>query len=67
MQAVATSGKLLLPCPQAAAAAAGVGAAPQECGADLLTQGPEIVTWLKSLAPGKKLVLGCYVYLDGTG
>lgn len=34
-------------------------------GADLLTQAPELRTWLCDLEPSKRLVLGCYVYLDG--
>lgn len=34
-------------------------------GANLITQTPEIRTWLASLAPGKRLVIGSYAYLDG--
>jgi hypothetical protein len=35
------------------------------CGCDLLTQAPEITTWLLGLAPTERLVCGCYAYLDG--
>ena len=34
-------------------------------GADLVGDAPELAEWLITLAPGKELVLGCYVYLDG--
>ncbi|KAK3237614.1 hypothetical protein CYMTET_52325 [Cymbomonas tetramitiformis] len=34
-------------------------------GADVLTQAPEIRNWLLSVAPGKQLVIGSYIYLDG--
>ena len=34
-------------------------------GRDLITQTPEIRTWVASLAPGKRLVIGSYAYLDG--
>jgi hypothetical protein len=34
-------------------------------GADVLTQTPEIRSWLLSLAPDKQMVVGSYIYLDG--
>jgi len=34
-------------------------------GCNLLTQTPEILTWLKTVYPEKDLIIGCYVYLDG--
>eukprot|EP00405_Crypthecodinium_cohnii_P017928 CAMPEP_0206462206 /NCGR_PEP_ID=MMETSP0324_2-20121206/25847_1 /ASSEMBLY_ACC=CAM_ASM_000836 /TAXON_ID=2866 /ORGANISM="Crypthecodinium cohnii, Strain Seligo" /LENGTH=771 /DNA_ID=CAMNT_0053934331 /DNA_START=52 /DNA_END=2367 /DNA_ORIENTATION=+ len=34
-------------------------------GCDLLTEAPEIATWICSVAPGKPLVVGNYTYLDG--
>ncbi|GMI02819.1 hypothetical protein TrRE_jg11392 [Triparma retinervis] len=37
-------------------------------GADLLSDTPEIAEWVISLSkkyPGKQLVVGCYIYLDG--
>lgn len=34
-------------------------------GADVLTQTPEIRNWLLSVAAGKQLVIGSYIYLDG--
>lgn len=34
-------------------------------GADILTHAPEIANWLISLYPGKRLVIGSYIYLDG--
>ena len=34
-------------------------------GADLVSQTPEIRTWLASLEPGKRLIIGSYAYLDG--
>jgi len=34
-------------------------------GCDLLTQTPEIATWLAGVAPGKALTVGNYTYLDG--
>jgi len=34
-------------------------------GCDLLTQAPEIATWVCSVAPGKRLTIGNYTYLDG--
>ena len=35
------------------------------CGADIITHAPEVANWLVRLAPGKRLVLGSYIYLDG--
>lgn len=40
-------------------------AAASRAGANLITQTPEIRTWVASLAPGKRLVIGSYAYLDG--
>ncbi|CAN0039667.1 unnamed protein product [Discosporangium mesarthrocarpum] len=37
----------------------------QEAGANLLSQTPEILNWLKTVQPGKPLVVGAYAYLDG--
>jgi len=34
-------------------------------GCDLLTQTPEIATWVTTVAPGKRLTIGNYTYLDG--
>lgn len=34
-------------------------------GCDLLTDAPNVAAWCASCAPGKKLTLGTYVYLDG--
>jgi len=34
-------------------------------GCDLLTQTPEIASWVCSVAPGKRLTIGNYTYLDG--
>jgi len=34
-------------------------------GADVITHTPELKNWLCGLAPGKRLVLGSYIYLDG--
>jgi len=34
-------------------------------GCDLLTQAPEIAAWVCSVAPGKRLTIGNYTYLDG--
>jgi hypothetical protein len=34
-------------------------------GANLLTQTPEILDWLRATCPGKPLVVGAYAYLDG--
>ena len=30
-----------------------------------MTQAPEIRAWLRAVAPGKRLVIGSYAYLDG--
>jgi hypothetical protein len=49
----------------AAAAAASIDDVLEGAGADLIKQTPEIRTWLASLAPGKRLVIGAYAYLDG--
>lgn len=35
------------------------------CGANLTEQTGEIAAWLKSVAPGKRLTVGNYTYLDG--
>lgn len=35
------------------------------CGCDLMTETPEIATWLTEVAPGKALTVGNYTYLDG--
>lgn len=35
------------------------------CGCNLLTQAPEIATWVAGVAPGKALTIGNYTYLDG--
>lgn len=35
------------------------------CGADILTHTPELANWLESIFPGKRLVIGSYIYLDG--
>lgn len=69
-----TPGTLLLPVPKnppsdpnSSADVSDVSAA----GADLLTQGPEILTWLSGIFSGRKettnhkFVIGAYVYLDG--
>eukprot|EP00746_Dinoflagellata_sp_MGD_P075034 gnl/MRDRNA2_/MRDRNA2_30231_c0_seq1.p1 gnl/MRDRNA2_/MRDRNA2_30231_c0~~gnl/MRDRNA2_/MRDRNA2_30231_c0_seq1.p1 ORF type:complete len:572 (+),score=103.94 gnl/MRDRNA2_/MRDRNA2_30231_c0_seq1:191-1717(+) len=37
----------------------------ENAGCNLLTQTPEIRTWLAGLMPDKHLVLGAYAYLDG--
>lgn len=34
-------------------------------GCDLMTQAPEIATWLTTVAPGSQLTIGNYTYLDG--
>ena len=34
-------------------------------GADIITHTPEVCNWLKSIYPGKRLVIGSYIYLDG--
>jgi len=34
-------------------------------GANLITQAPEVLNWLKDQHKDKPLVVGCYVYLDG--
>ncbi|CAM9178282.1 unnamed protein product, partial [Choristocarpus tenellus] len=34
-------------------------------GSNLLGQTPEILNWLKTVSPGKDLVVGSYAYLDG--
>lgn len=34
-------------------------------GCDLLTQTPEIAAWVSGVAPGKRLTIGNYTYLDG--
>jgi len=33
-------------------------------GADVLTDAPALVDWLSEIAPGKRLVIGSYIYLD---
>ncbi len=35
------------------------------CGADIITHTPEIRNWLLKIAPGKRLAIGSYIYLDG--
>ena len=35
------------------------------CGCNLLTEAPEIRTWLLGISPRDNLVCGCYAYLDG--
>jgi hypothetical protein len=37
----------------------------KNAGGNLITHVPEILNWLKTVAPGKELTVGCYVYLDG--
>jgi len=37
----------------------------ENAGSNLMTQTPEILNWLLEVYPGKPLVVGCYVYLDG--
>lgn len=37
----------------------------ENAGSNLITQAPEILNWLKTVYPDKKLVVGNYVYLDG--
>merc|ERR1711976_1033073 len=37
----------------------------QVAGCDLLKEPPEIASWLSTVAPGKKLCIGNYTYLDG--
>mmetsp|Transcript_128340 Transcript_128340/g.411294 ORF Transcript_128340/g.411294 Transcript_128340/m.411294 type:complete len:776 (-) Transcript_128340:630-2957(-) len=34
-------------------------------GCDLMTQTPEIAAWVAAVAPGKRLTIGNYTYLDG--
>lgn len=34
-------------------------------GCNLFTQTPEICNWVKSVEPGKPLIIGGYAYLDG--
>eukprot|EP01062_Namystynia_karyoxenos_P042831 TRINITY_DN3135_c0_g1_i2.p1 TRINITY_DN3135_c0_g1~~TRINITY_DN3135_c0_g1_i2.p1 ORF type:complete len:517 (+),score=125.57 TRINITY_DN3135_c0_g1_i2:90-1640(+) len=58
-----TPGTLLVPC---------TGDVPNDptevgktAGADVLEHMPEIVAWLRQLEPGKQLVIGSYIYLDG--
>jgi hypothetical protein len=34
-------------------------------GCDLMTEAPEIASWLSSVVPGKHLTIGNYTYLDG--
>mmetsp|Transcript_17941 Transcript_17941/g.21486 ORF Transcript_17941/g.21486 Transcript_17941/m.21486 type:complete len:509 (+) Transcript_17941:123-1649(+) len=60
-----TSGTLVLPVttPQTAETSE---AQLLECaGADVLTQTPELAQYLTSVFPGKQLVIGNYIYLDG--
>lgn len=38
---------------------------PNFAGADLIAQVPEILNWLKTVYTDKRLIIGCYVYLDG--
>lgn len=37
----------------------------QSAGCNLFTQTPEIQNWLKTVEPGRELVIGGYAYLDG--
>jgi len=37
----------------------------ENSGSNLITAAPEILNWLKEVHPGKKLIVGNYVYLDG--
>jgi hypothetical protein len=38
---------------------------PSAAGADLLTEAPSVARWILQQAPGERLVLGSYTYLDG--
>eukprot|EP00443_Scrippsiella_acuminata_P070174 CAMPEP_0115544248 /NCGR_PEP_ID=MMETSP0271-20121206/91992_1 /TAXON_ID=71861 /ORGANISM="Scrippsiella trochoidea, Strain CCMP3099" /LENGTH=739 /DNA_ID=CAMNT_0002977561 /DNA_START=1 /DNA_END=2220 /DNA_ORIENTATION=- len=38
----------------------------QLSGCDLMTQTPEIATWVGSIAPGRRLTIGNYTYLDAS-
>mmetsp|Transcript_2239 Transcript_2239/g.2534 ORF Transcript_2239/g.2534 Transcript_2239/m.2534 type:complete len:288 (-) Transcript_2239:1017-1880(-) len=35
------------------------------CGADVLVDTPELISWLLTVEPEKRLVVGSYIYLDG--
>jgi len=59
------SGKLIFPVKSKPAANATDAEIAQVAGCNLLTDTPEIRTWLKDVVPGKKLVCMALAYLDG--
>jgi len=61
----ASAGTLIVPVPEGSKEDMSDEELAGVAGADLLTQTPEIRSMLKAVAPGKQLVIGCYVYLDG--